>query len=233
MKCRLCLQEKKLQNSHIIPEFFYKPLYDGLHRINVLSTSPEEKTKYIQKGIREKLLCYDCEQGLSPLEDYGRRILYGPDVFPTEEQAHLMIIRDIDYARFKLFQLSLLWRASIAKNQAFSAVNIGPNHEDRLRQMLYAKNPGEAHECGCVPLLYAIGDDKPMAELIGPFSFFRRINSHRCYKFVLGGCLWIYVVSSHSRSFRVREWFFSEDGKLTVLKHKAKNDEELRRLLGI
>ena len=62
MKCRLCLKEKPIQNSHIIPEFLYKPLYDNLHRFKSLSTLPEIKIEYKQKGIREKLLCRDCEQ---------------------------------------------------------------------------------------------------------------------------------------------------------------------------
>ena len=43
MKCKLCLKENKLSRSHIIPEFFYKPLYDEKHRINVLSLSHQQQ----------------------------------------------------------------------------------------------------------------------------------------------------------------------------------------------
>ena len=77
MNCKLCLKQKDLQKSHLIPEFFYKPLYDEKHRFHVLTTTPEDKNIFEQKGIREKLLCYDCEQYFSQLEDYVRKVFYG------------------------------------------------------------------------------------------------------------------------------------------------------------
>lgn len=46
-KCRLCRKSNKLIKSHIIPEFFFKPAYDRLHRINVLSTVVNEKDSYV------------------------------------------------------------------------------------------------------------------------------------------------------------------------------------------
>jgi len=34
--CRLCLQERPLRDSHIIPEFLYRPLVDEKHRAAAL-----------------------------------------------------------------------------------------------------------------------------------------------------------------------------------------------------
>lgn len=53
MNCAICKDNSDLKNSHIIPEFFYKPLYDEKHRINVIPLSQEQKRKYKQKGHRE------------------------------------------------------------------------------------------------------------------------------------------------------------------------------------
>lgn len=41
MYCKLCKKEKELRKSHIIPEFFYKLLYDPFHRFNLISSKPE------------------------------------------------------------------------------------------------------------------------------------------------------------------------------------------------
>ena len=57
MICRLCLVESELQDSHIISEFQYKPLYDEKHRFFVISSDPRKNDFYEQKGFREKLLC--------------------------------------------------------------------------------------------------------------------------------------------------------------------------------
>ena len=57
--CRLCRRESNLRFSHILPEFFYLPMYDELHR--TMSVSSDEKEKLVQKGFREYLLCQECE----------------------------------------------------------------------------------------------------------------------------------------------------------------------------
>ena len=135
MGCKLCLKQKKLQKSHIIPEFFYQPLYDNLHKFNVITTSSKEKNKPEQKGIRERLLCYDCEQLLSPNEDYVRRVIYGGTEIKISRDGNNVIIWNTDYIKFKLSQLSLLWRSSVSKLKYFSNISLGP-HEEKIRQML-------------------------------------------------------------------------------------------------
>ena len=47
--CKLCLKENvKLCESHIIPEFFYIPLYDETHRYRILSTMKKHNPKFYQ-----------------------------------------------------------------------------------------------------------------------------------------------------------------------------------------
>src|SRR3546814_16606531 len=77
MHCALCLLPKPLQDSHIIPEFLYGVMYDDKHRYNVLSLAPERRERIEQKGVREQLLCRDCEQKFSKLESYASLVLQG------------------------------------------------------------------------------------------------------------------------------------------------------------
>ena len=214
MKCRLCLKEKELLKSHIIPEFLYKPVYDDLHRLTVVSTGPFDKIKYEQKGYRERLLCYDCEQLLSPLEDYGRRVIYGGGETETIVFENEIKVRNIDYKKFKLFQLSLLWRASVSRQESYIEVNLRHN-EETIRKMLIAQIPGEPNHFGCFMTVLLWEENKPMDGIIlSPARL--HIEGHICFRFIVGACAWFFVVSRHSKDFILKDYFLRPGKELTI-----------------
>lgn len=90
MICRLCHKEAILENSHVIPEFMYSSLYDEKHRFQVLSTEREEKNSFEQKGIREALLCSDCENQLSQSERYVSLVFRGDIDLTIEKDGKLI-----------------------------------------------------------------------------------------------------------------------------------------------
>ncbi len=55
--CKLCQQQATLVDSHIIPNFHYKPLKEKEGLFYILSTDPKKKELKRQKGITEHLLC--------------------------------------------------------------------------------------------------------------------------------------------------------------------------------
>ncbi|OAI17660.1 hypothetical protein A1507_10455 [Methylomonas koyamae] len=70
MECKLCKLPKDLQKSHIIPKFIYKPLRVDTKSMQRLSKNYSDEKKYkkckpIQDGLKERLLCFDCEQLLN------------------------------------------------------------------------------------------------------------------------------------------------------------------------
>lgn len=106
--CRVCLKESKLRKSHILPEFLYEDLYDEKHRALVIS---QKKEKVFQKGLRELLLCQQCETKLSRYEKYAKEIIQKLPKFSRDASGRFLYSKGVDYSRFKLFQLSILWRA--------------------------------------------------------------------------------------------------------------------------
>src|SRR5687767_3804605 len=111
MPCALCQLKKPLRQSHIVPEFMYKPLYDSLHRFQGLSLDVYEDQQTHQKGLREELLCDDCEQLLAnKYENYAAASFYRPAVQAMKQSPIGFTMPRLDYHRFKLFLLSLLWR---------------------------------------------------------------------------------------------------------------------------
>lgn len=205
MKCKLCNEDKELRNSHIIPESLYKPLYDEKHRAIQLSNpngiGEENKRKSLQKGIREKLLCHDCEQLLNDrYEKYFKKLWFDDKVLPeTMDEDCSIRLKDIDYHKFKLFHLSVLFRAAISTLPEFQQVNLGP-HENTLRDII--KNDIFVPDDKYVILCHALTKNNSEIQyglITNPFKL-RQPNGYISYGFCFGGCVWYYVVDSRKTS---------------------------------
>jgi len=99
--CRLCLEPRSLKKSHVIPELMYRPIYepdDHRFRQGDLQTG---KDRIEQKGLRERLLCSQCESLLSEFERQ-----YSLDVVVPEEVKDEILQLSVDYTKVKLCLLS-------------------------------------------------------------------------------------------------------------------------------
>lgn len=132
----------------------------------MLSLSPEEEGGQRQRGYWEKrsgiiesMLCADCEGRFSRYENYFRTFFYGKNPAPLKKtlvgtSVDLSTFTGLDpdilgvtaaklnYEWFKLFVLSLVWRASVAKGNFFKKISLGPRHEANLATILKTENPG-------------------------------------------------------------------------------------------
>lgn len=92
-KCRLCHQDTRLVDSHIVPDFHFKSLRrkDGFF-YNV-SSDPKRKDKKVQKGITEHLLCAICDNDrLQRNENHLARVLFGGHVLNTKRTDRFIIV---------------------------------------------------------------------------------------------------------------------------------------------
>ncbi|MBX7046978.1 MAG: hypothetical protein K1X86_14200 [Ignavibacteria bacterium] len=215
-KCRLCLNEKKICNSHLISEFFYKTFYEkDSHKFVALSPNTEEDDKLIeQKGIREYLLCKECETLLSRYERYAAEVITKIQNSFDINQAY-EIFNDIDYKKFKMFELSILWRASISKT--YVAVNL-LEHEDIIREMLLNGNPGKFYEYGCIVEAIVIDGEFTYRSIIEPFTSNNRIEDHSIVNFIFGGFLWSFCIGKNSLFFSHKKSFLQEDNSLPIIR---------------
>jgi hypothetical protein len=132
--CKLCGGSGPLRDSHIIPECVYKPVYDTKHRAATLDLR-RASIPYVQKGLRERLLCAACEQKFGRWEDAFCRFWRPATLFGTQITQPHFCVSGFPYDAFKLFHLSVLWRAGVANSEAFRLVKLGP-HEIHLRTIL-------------------------------------------------------------------------------------------------
>ncbi|MCF7981164.1 MAG: hypothetical protein K9K86_04215 [Pseudomonadales bacterium] len=220
--CKLCQKEAELKNSHIIPEFFYRRLYDDKHRFNVVPLDPTENARYEQKGLREHLLCNDCEQQFSKYEKYTRGIFYGGKSILIGRGNPIRISR-VDYQRFKLFQLSLIFRAALSKLPFFYSVKLG-HHEERIRKMLLKEDPGDETDYPCMVIVFLRDKNVPMDDFIHPPDRLK-LYGHTLYRMVLGGGFWIWIISSHSRQFPRLDFILKKDGTFQIPLRKAEDSQ--------
>lgn len=219
-KCKLCGEEKILRNSHILPEFIFKPLYDSKHRFHVLSTIPDDKNRLYQKGAREELLCDDCEQIFSKYERYASIVFNQSNSIDVHQINNEYHFSGIKYDFFKLFQLSILWRIGISEHTGFEEIDIGP-HEQKIRTMLINKESGRYFEYGTI-MIALLGDKKLLNGLIiTPEQF--KYNGFTFIRVVFAGFIWLFIVSSHSSRFPFKDYFLSEDDKLIIQVRNAEN----------
>lgn len=195
-------------------------MYDDKHRFMQLSRVQEEPTKIHQKGLREYLLCENCESKFSKYERYMSQSYYYKKNITYSEDDKVFIAENVDYKLMKLFQLSILWRASVSDLEIFDNVNLGP-HEEKIRIMLLNETPGNDYEYGCIQFAI-IEDDSKLSQglIMHPIHFREKSTSH--YRFTFGGLIWVFIVSSHTKLFHSKNLFLLESGRLIIHKKPIK-----------
>ncbi len=220
MRCQLCHQESALRNSHIIPEFQYKPLYDNKHRFYVISTDPNQKQKFEQKGFREELLCDTCEGVFSRWEGYAKKVIFDDTVYLVERTDHYMRLGGIDYLPFKLYLMSLIWRMGISTLEIFSAVKLGP-HQERLRLMLLAGDPGPPDLYPTVLTGLLLEGEYQPDWILPPDKL--KMDGHHTYRTVISGILFTFFITSRPFEFDMSQAAINTEGNFLMDAEDVRN----------
>lgn len=221
--CGLCGRRRDLCNSHILPEFFYKPAYDAPplpRRVSVVSSDVEQATKHLQKGVREHLLCEECEALLSRHErvvaNQIRDIVNVIGRNPRMERYDA----NVSYVDWRLCLLSIILRASLSRDAIFRGVSIGSRHEDTIKTILLEKDPGIPMQYGMVcacPLLWpGDAERKPQPGLL-TVPRMSRLEAHALCIFLAHGLMFLIFVSSHTPPPNLAQFFLAADGSWPIV----------------
>ncbi len=223
--CKLCKLEKELMDSHVIPEFMFRLAYDN-NRALLLSVATLE-TSVIQQGYYEPLLCKDCEGKISKYETHVA-LRWGHQFPEKIVEENVYITMDLDYTQFRLFQLSILWRASVSKGlRAFEKVNLG-HHEEIIRQMILNGDPGYPEQYAFIPTIQFVGQRKneyvkdedlgrPVPQVKDVVIMELPDREFDVYIFTYGGVKWYFLVSILPATQLFIYKYFGRDGKLVFL----------------
>lgn len=193
MICQLCGQKKQLIDAHIIPKQLYKAIdeseniqpvdKDKIPRI--YSTTTYSKKRPIGT-YDSKILCGDCDNKiLGVWDNYAQTLLLKPfaetNFLSRDGKKFFYKLENIDYLRFKLFFMSVLWRASITNQEFFCQVNLG-SWESVLKDMILRADPGTENDFSVILTKYE-GD----SVTIMPNPQRIRTEGINYYKFRMGG----------------------------------------------
>jgi hypothetical protein len=214
MTCALCKCDKPLLNSHVVPEFLYRPHYDDKHR-TLLFHRRDTPSTMLQKGLRDRLLCRQCEEHLQRFEDYFARFWYQEQPLPNPLEGSEVILTDIDYCRFKLFVLSIAWRASVSKLPELTSTTLGP-HEESMRRMIVETDPGPVEQYPVFAGVIVEQETKTPWDgaIVAPRKI--RVNSHWALRMVFGGAVWTVLTSRH-QTLVLDGYFLTEAGRVKLV----------------
>jgi len=194
-RCQLCQRDQPLCQSHIIPEFVYAPLYNDDGRMMGITGFGGKGWKLIQKGLRDELLCRDCEALVNERYEIPFQKQWTQH-YPLPNRANEgdVVQAQFDYTSFKLFHLSILFRAAVSTNAMFGIVELG-KHQEILRRMLLAGDPGREDRYPIFATALINGRSEIERRVVTAPTL-TRVNGHHVYGFVFDGVLWWYSVSS-------------------------------------
>ncbi len=208
--CILCSENKALiKKSHIIPEFMYRELFDEKHSIKGYYFNKDTlDAKHIKSQYTGEyeggLFCENCDNVIiGKYEAYARKIIYGGSFSKSESQKMILkqedLFRDtficegVDYTKFKLFLLSILWRSSISSREFFSDIDIG-EEACSLKEMIYIGNAGEWYEYPILILSYHSDKTIPTDLILQPRQI-KHENGLLTCTFFISGLICIYFVT--------------------------------------
>ena len=158
-------------------------------------------------------------------ENYWRQVFFGSDRVLVGRVGNTFV--GLDYAKLKLLQLSILWRAGISDQRFFRDVELGL-HQEKLRQMILEGRAGRAWEYAC--LLCAITHENKVVDgaIIHPRRI--RVEGHTCYQMVAGGLIWCFFVSNHAPAPTIMEWVLKENGTIKMPRDEFDNLSFIQRI---
>lgn len=241
MKCRLCLIDGNLlKRSHIIPEFMYRELYDEEHKIYRLSPKKPHNFKRLSIGVYESnILCHDCDNKIiGRLESYARKVLYGGTLSKSQQPKFTTyrnqygiehtFIENIRYSDFKLFLLSILWRASISNRKYFEHVMLG-SFEEELRLMIYNNDAREIEDFPCI--LMTVRNDVEWSKQLHVQPIRVKDESGSTYPFMISGTLYIYYVPNYFGHIELQDFCINNSNEMKILHTPIGHGDELLKMI--
>lgn len=143
MKCRLCLEDKPLKQSHIIPKMFYRAIKNKSH--TRILREVKNPNKSLQDGLKLQFLCESCEELFSKYETsfsnniYSKTIKNGGNIQFQSRDDNLVY-----------FLLSIAWRVLKHTREKDSLESLTNNEKTEVdnvlehwRKILYTQNKKE------------------------------------------------------------------------------------------
>ncbi|MDA3884496.1 MAG: hypothetical protein PF638_02775 [Candidatus Delongbacteria bacterium] len=216
--CVLCKQERIIRNSHIIPESFYKHIniYSNHKFYQITTDGKESDIRFKQKGVREYMLCDDCEKLLNDsYEKYAENLFFKN--CQLENYVDHIELLNTDSNKIKLFILSVLYRASVSTLYFFKEVTLTPLQNEHLREMILNNNSGTFLDFGTLILIANEESSGIVKQTIFPPKIIQ-VNGHSLVIFFISKFIFIIFLSNLTDDFEMRNLLIGHSEKTIIMK---------------
>lgn len=197
-------------------------LFDEKHRMHEVIVNKEYplKGRIRQSGLYDKnILCSDCDNKIiGGFESYASNALYGGIELTIENGAKdlskYISVKGLNYSKFKLFLMSVWWRASISKLPAFQNVNLG-QHEQILRDKILNNDPGNSDEYPCAIFTHLHNSEIPHQIITEP-KCDSSYEPQFC-AFLISGNLFLFFTSIDKKTEWVKNCSINEQGEMQII----------------
>jgi len=181
----------------------YKGLFDENHFIAPVDLIQFKRKKLLPNGFYDSnILCENCDNKiLGNLESYSSIVIWGSNgqsnSYPKYEQKvnqlnqKFLHLTNLDYMKFKLFLLSIVWRASISRQKIFNTVSLG-EHENKIREMILESNPGTEEEYPVGIFILTQNNEIPTKMISNPLPL--KTENILSYVFLINGLVINYKI---------------------------------------
>ena len=206
--CKLCGYYKLLvRESHILPKSFYKAIFrnNGINdfRVYTLDNGMPSPGKRSPTGIYDEyILCKKCENSIGVFDNYGRQLIL-----------NYYIYSGVDFEKFKLFILSLIFRAHLSKHDIYAQVHLGGLFKE-FRNMVYTR---EVSTFLNFPICVMEFEEMGKPAIFAPIIL--KEDGVRSYVWVIGKWAIQCIVSKNPERLNIKynELSLQEDGLLPAI----------------
>jgi hypothetical protein len=220
--CQLCKKEKELiGRSHIWPSFMYNNMKDEKGRLYVINSEDPTRHHTVQSGSHQGgIFCSECDNvRLGQLERYASNNLYRKDfvdgdefkIFSVPNGVEIIRCEKLEYNQFKLFLLSLLWRASISTETVFENFKLSAAEEEFLRQSIYESAVVDEMAFPCVMITTAGVDADENFIAVDPFR-------NGMVKFYINSFVYTFYLAEDKKDETTRLLVIGMDQKMGIMK---------------
>jgi len=140
-------------------------------------------------------------------ERYFKEFWFDGPALPKIVSKDSVLVQGIDYPLFKLFHLSVLWRAHVSTLPEFSNVNLGP-YVEKLRKMVLLGDPGPEEAYPIYGSVIVLDNGEVIYDLVtGPSR--SRLWEFTAYFLCYAGCEGYFIVtegaSEVQKKFAIRK----------------------------
>ena len=212
--------------AHVIPRTFYNLDYSQRVPLEIITNSDDGYNGKSFVGIYDSgIVTAEGERVFNPWDTYAYEMLIRRRKALTTRTSDGVVIAleapKYDYAKLKLFFMSVLWRASVSTQPFFRRVSIG-RYEAILREALLQSNPGDKDFFSVV--LACFLDMPTKTAMMDPFKEWYEQVVY--YRFYLGAYIAYIKVDRQRTPSAFKDFAFELGRPLTIVGREFDRSKE-------